>query len=185
MNSSIQPIDVRNSWHWKFLQFAGRSRRLLPRHRLIDNPVTSCNYGRAVLFALAMVMLSLIVAFVLSYFTTFTIILHVIYQWNITGNFHDVMEIMMLDLPEPYRVIVSLMSVFLFIGSVLGTVLGVAFSIAATHEFISERNRARRYAKWAAEGTPGVPNEPEYKNSSTYKLYKSFADKYCVPIRTE
>jgi hypothetical protein len=185
MNSSIKPIDVRNSWHWNFLQFAGRAKYLQPRNRQLDNPVTSCNYIRAVLFALTKVVLCLVGALFLSYSATFALVLNVIYQWNITGGFHAVMEIMLLDLSEPYRTIVSTMTAALFTGSVLGTVLGVVFVIVATHKFISERNRARRYAKWAAEGTPGVPNEPEYKNSSTYKLYKSFVDKFCVPIRTE
>jgi hypothetical protein len=41
------------------------------------------------------------------------------------------------------------------------------------------------YVKWKAEVCPGLPAEPEYKKSSTYELYKSFSDKFCVPIRTE
>lgn len=185
MNSSIQPIDVRNSWHWNLLKFAGRTKHLLPRHRQLDNPVTSCNYGRAVLFAMTMVVLCLVLTFFLSYSATFTIILNVIYQWNITGNFHPVMEIMLSDLSEPYRSITALMSAALFVGVSLCVSFGLIFFAIAANEFISIRNRARSYAKREAEGRDGPTAEPAYKNSSTYKLYKSYTDKFCVPIRTE
>jgi hypothetical protein len=185
MNHSIQPIDVRNSWHWNLLKFAGRTKYLLPRHRQLDNPVTSCNYVRAVLFAMAKVVLCLFLTLFLSYFVTLTIILNVIYQWNITGDFHHVMEIMLLDLSEPYGTIVVLITTALFVGVSLCVSLGLIFSAIATSNFISVRNRQRRHSIWKAEGRTGLPAEPAYKNSSTYKLYKSFSDKYCVPIRTE
>jgi hypothetical protein len=93
------------------------------------------------------------------------------------------MNLMLEDLPSLWGLTVVGVTTALILFAFLATVaVGLAFAVISATEWYNDRKFIRLHKKMQEAK---FEKSPTYKDSSTYKLYRSIMDKFCVPIRTE
>lgn len=163
----MTPIDVADTWHYKFIRF------MRDGERLRSNETHTCAYGRALFMNAFWFLVFMAGAGFVGYSTMYAVIVQVIFFLNVNSWSFDV--VMMAWRAMPFPIAITTFAEFV----IASLVLLAASIICVMAAVISIKNA------WNGDSTESpliIASVQRIKNSSLAKILIAWHNRICVPI---